>query len=113
MKKITAGMLAATLGLALLPTRPACAADKGFYFTAGSGIAEEDAGNSNGFTIAFGPPPASVIHYEPEGVAVDGNDLGWGVGVGYKFSRYFAAEVEYIDYATTDYSEEYAVDFPP
>jgi hypothetical protein len=106
-------MLAATIGFTTLGTLQAQAADTGFYFTAGTGIAEEDPGKSTGIDIAFGPPPASVIHYQPDSVKVDGNDLGWGVGVGYKLSRYFSAEVEYADYATTDYSEQYTVDFPP
>jgi len=113
MRKRLAGMLVAAAVLAMLGTLPARAANKGFYFTGGSGIAEEDPGKSIGLNIAFGPPPASVVHYEPDSVAVDGNDLGWGVGVGYRFSRYFSAEVEYVDYATTDYSEQYTVDFPP
>ena len=94
-------------------TGPTYAADKGWYFIAGTGIAEEDPGKSTGLNIAFGGPPASIIHYEPDSVAVDGNDLGWGAGVGYRFSRHFSAEVEYVDYATTDYSEQYTVDFPP
>ncbi len=113
MTKIAAGMLATAVGLAMYGTRPACAADKGFYFTAGTGVAEEDPGKSIGINIAFGPPPSSVLHQQPDSVTVDGKDLGWGVGVGYKFSRYFSAEAEYLDYATTDYSEEYTVDFPP
>jgi hypothetical protein len=113
MRKIAAAMLWSAAALVMLGVRSACAADKGFYFTAGTGIAEEDPGRSIGLNIAFGPPPNSVVHHQPDSVAVDGNDLGWGVGIGYKFSRHLSAEVEYVDYATTNYSEQYTVDFPP
>ena len=33
--------------------------------------------------------------------------------MGYKFSQYFAAEVEYLDFGTTEIAEHYSLDVPP
>ena len=109
--KSTTGILSALAMLAA--TLPAEAADKGFYLSAGVGRAEEDPGSSNGINIALGlPPAANIVHLEPDSVEVDNGDTAWSVGAGYRVSRYFAAEVEYVDLGTTEYTEHYTFDSP-
>ena len=101
-------LAAATLSCA----GPMRAADRGFYLTAGIGRAEEDPGDSIGINIALGLPPAAIVHLEPDSVDVDNGDTAWSLGAGYRFSRYLAAEVEYLDLGTTDYAEHYTFDSP-
>ena len=104
---------AATIVLASIGSAPVRAADTGFYLSAGIGRAEEDVGKSNGANFSIGFPPEGVVHLEPERIDVDGGDTAWSVGVGYKFSRYLAAEVEYLDFGTTEIAEHYSLDTPP
>jgi hypothetical protein len=47
------------------------------------------------------------VHVTPERVEADGGDTGWGIGVGYRFSRYVAAEFEYMDFGTSQITEYY------
>jgi hypothetical protein len=96
----------------VLAATPAPAAETGFYLSAGLGRAEEDPGRSNGINISFGLPPAGIRHMEPDSVEVDSGDAAWSVGVGYRFSKHFAAELEYLDLGTTDYVELYTFDSP-
>jgi opacity protein-like surface antigen len=91
---------------------PALAADQGFYISAGLGLAEEDPGKSNGINVSFGLPPVGILHLEPDSVEVDSGDVAWSIGVGYRFSRHIAAEVEYQDLGTTEYTEHYTFDSP-
>ncbi|HEX6397686.1 MAG TPA: hypothetical protein VFZ95_09695 [Steroidobacteraceae bacterium] len=87
MRSTTGILLVAAMLAAGLP-------DKGFYLSAGVGRAEEDPGKSNGINIALGlPPAADIVHLEPDSVEVDNGDTAWSVGAGYRFSKYFAAEV--------------------
>jgi opacity protein-like surface antigen len=109
----TTGIVVAAIVLASIAPAPSLAADTGFYLSAGIGRAEEDPGKSNGANFSIGFPPAGVVHLEPERVDVDGGDTAWSVGMGYKFSQYFAAEVEYLDFGTTEIAEHYSLDVPP
>ena len=84
----------------------AAAAEKGFYVTASVGTGNEDPisvginiGNSEG-----------IFHVEPDSVEVDDGKLAWSVGLGYRINKYLAGEVEYIDFGTTDVTENYSVD---
>jgi opacity protein-like surface antigen len=86
------------------------AAEPGFYFSAALGQAEEDP-ESIGSNVALGFPPIAIVHLEPDRVDVDESDVAWSVAVGYRINPYVAAEVEYIDFGTTDISEHYTV--PP
>jgi len=95
------------LGFLAAVTTTASAADPGFYFTAGAGLAEEDPDPSDGINISIGIPPAGIIHLDPYRVAVDTGDIGWEIAAGYRFSRHFAAEIEYLDLGTTDITEYY------
>jgi opacity protein-like surface antigen len=107
MQQTTRILLAATM---LSCGAPALAADKGFYLDAGIGRAEENPGKSIGINIAFGLPPAGIVHLEPDDIEVDNGDTAWSIGAGYRFSRYFAAEIEYLDLGTTEYTEHYTFD---
>jgi len=101
------------LGMVVLAFGPAApAADKGFYLGAGIGRADEDPGSSNGINIALGIPPAGIVHLEPDSVEVDHADTAWSIGAGYRFSRNFAVEVEYLDLGTAEYTEHYTFDSP-
>ena len=57
--------------------------------------------------IAIGFPPAGIFHVDPDRVDVDESDVAWSVAVGYRINPYLAAEVEYIDFGTTDIAEHY------
>jgi opacity protein-like surface antigen len=92
--------------LASICTSGASAADRGFYVSVAAGQAEEDP-ESNGINIGFGFPPFDTVHIEPQRVDVDASGVAWGVAVGYRLNRYVAAELEYMDFATTNVSEHY------
>jgi opacity protein-like surface antigen len=84
------------------------AADPGFYLTASVGQGEEDP-KSNGTNVGGF---LGVFHLDPVSVDVDAGDLAWGVGLGYRVNRYLAAEVEYVDFGTTEVVEHYVVPDP-
>ena len=102
--------LVASATLASILATRAVAADPGFYLSASLGQAEEDP-ESIGMNIAFGIPPSGILHIEPDAVDADGSGTAWSVAVGYRINPYLAAEVEYIDFSTTDISEDYTI--PP
>ena len=83
----------------------AAAADPGFYVTGSLGTTTEEP-KSRGINISNG---FGVYHATPDRVEVDDGDLAWSVGLGYRVSRYLAAEVEYVDFGTTDISEHYII----
>lgn len=82
------------------------AAEPGFYFGATIGRAEEDP-KSKGLDVAGGLFPTEIFHLEPSQVAIDTGSVAWGALVGYRINRYFAAELEYMDFGTTDVTESY------
>lgn len=89
----------------LLCVSLAQASEPGFYLTATVGTGDENP-KSNGINVSDG---LSIVHVDPEQVTVDDGSLAWGVGVGYRFNPYLAAEVEYADFGTTDVREHYFV----
>jgi opacity protein-like surface antigen len=99
-------MLSAAL-LSLFATG-AGAAEPGFYVTASLGQGDE---NPSSAGANFGNSQG-IFHAEPDSVAVDDGDLAWSGGLGYRINRYLAAEVEYVDFGTTDVIEHYNVDTP-
>jgi hypothetical protein len=105
------GKLIAATTLALVFTPPVLAAEPGFYLTATMGQAEEDP-KSAGTNVSFGIPSFAIVHLEPDDVAVDASDFSWGVGLGYRINSYLAAELEYLDFGTTDVAEHYDLEFP-
>jgi len=103
-------LLICAASVALLTTARAQAANPGFYLSAALGQAEEDP-KSIGINLAFGFPPAGILHIDPDAVDADASGVAWSFAVGYRVNPYLAAEVEYIDFSTTDISEDYTV--PP
>ena len=97
--KWTSSVAVACLGVAALPA----AADSGFYVTGSLGTAREDP-ESSGLNISNG---AGIVHVTPDRIEADDGDLAWGVGLGYRINRYVSAEVEYVDFGTTDIREHY------
>ena len=104
-------ILIASAALTSISTAPSLAADLGFYFAVAMGQAEEDP-KSIGTNIAIGFPPTAIQHIDPERVDVDESDVAWSVAVGYRLNPYIAAEVEYMDFGTTDISERYDLSPP-
>jgi opacity protein-like surface antigen len=99
-------MLIGSVALASIFVAPASAADKGFYVAATLGKAEESP-KSSGVNFSFGAPPEGVEHIEPDRIDVDDGSLAWGVALGYRINQYLAAEVEYMDFGSTDIAEHY------
>jgi hypothetical protein len=99
-----------TISAAVLCLFAVCAgaAEPGFYVTASLGTGDEDpktAGTNVGNSLG-------IIHIEPDAIAIDDGDLAWSVGLGYRVNKYFAGELEYIDFGTTNVAEHYTVDNP-
>jgi hypothetical protein len=84
----------------------AVAAVPGFYVVTSLGLGVEDprsAGANVGNSMV-------IFHVEADQIEVDDGKLAWSVGWGYRINSYLAAEVEYIDFGTTDVTEHYSVD---
>jgi len=84
------------------------AAEPGFYVTASLGTGEEDpksAGTNFGNSMV-------IFHAYPDQVAVDDGKFAWSVGLGYHINQYLSAELEYVDFGTTDITEHYSVNTP-
>jgi hypothetical protein len=97
----TAALLAATLGLIF--ANAASAETGGLYFgLTGGSTSYEMGGSKQDFDEAIGLPIAEaflfsgldVFDYES---SLDDTDMGFGLQVGYRFNRYVAAEVGYVD----------------
>lgn len=91
-------------------------AAQGWYLGAGGGAATHDvskggaqnsilvgidAGFGDGFVASI--PRASLV--------TDDSDTGWRGLAGYRFNRYFAAELEYLDFGSSEIHETYDVVF--
>jgi opacity protein-like surface antigen len=87
-------------------TVPALAAEPGFYLSASLGRAEESP-KSSGTNISIGFFPSQIQRIYPTRVDADDSGAAWGAGVGYRFNRHVAAEIEYIDFGRADVSENY------
>lgn len=113
--KHRAPLLAAAL--ALMATNAASAAEKqGFYFGLFAGTASVDTQGSRedrDETVAL--PIAASLIAAGFGVSsiessLDDSDLGWGLEIGYRFNRYVAAEVGYVDLGEALYEAILTVD---
>jgi opacity protein-like surface antigen len=110
MKRTTSiSIAAAILAVAAAPVR---SADPGFYLAASLGKGEEEPG-SIGINISAGFPPAGTVHLEPDRIEVDDGGTAWGVALGYRFNRHFAAELEYLSFGTTHVVEQYRLASAP
>jgi opacity protein-like surface antigen len=111
MTRTTRILFASTL-LATISATPALAAEPGFYLGAGLGRADEEP-RSVGINVAIGLFPTSIVRLDPEQVEIDESDVAWSATVGYRINSYVAAEVEYMDFGTTDITETYRIPPPP
>jgi opacity protein-like surface antigen len=107
----TTWILISCIVLTSFPAAPALAAEPGFYLSAGLGRAEESP-ESIGTNVALGFPPTGIQHIDPIRVEVDESDVAWSVAVGYRINPYLAAEVEYLDFGSTDIAETYNLSLP-
>jgi hypothetical protein len=99
----------AALGLIAL-TSNAFGAEPGFYVGAGIGETWQEMGDSKGSVIGIGPPFGIVFQAFPEEVAVEDGNLGWQATIGYRLSRYLAAEVAYLSFGESEVTETYRID---
>jgi OOP family OmpA-OmpF porin len=85
------------------------AGERGFYMGADLAGLEVDAGREYG--MLFGSPqgtdPRIVAEVRPETAAAHGLDVVWSAQLGYRFSRYFALELGYVDLGSLVVTETY------
>jgi opacity protein-like surface antigen len=93
--------------LTSIAAAPVLPAETGFYLSAGAGHAEENPGKSSGLNVSTGFPFNEIQHIDPDRVDADESDVAWSVAAGYRFNPHVAAEVAYLDFGTTDFSEHY------
>jgi hypothetical protein len=100
-KQRMAAALVAALGMVAANT--AFAENTGLYFGLTGGATSVDMGGSKqDFDEDFGLPIAATLELGGLDVigfdsSLDDSDIGWGLQVGYRFNRYVAAEVGYVD----------------
>jgi len=113
-KQRMAAALVAALGM--IAANTASAENAGLYFGLTGGATSVDMGGSKqDFDDTFGLPIAAtlelggldVIGFES---SLDDSDIGWGLQVGYRFNRYIAAEVGYVDLGEALYEAIMTVD---
>src|SRR6185295_9125421 len=96
-----AAALVAALGM--IAANTASAENAGLYFGLTGGATSVDMGGSKqDFDEDFGLPIAATLELGGLDVigfdsSLDDSDIGWGLQVGYRFNRYVAAEVGYVD----------------
>jgi OmpA-OmpF porin, OOP family len=105
-KGASVALAAAVLGL--LGWGTAAAEVEGFYFSVGGGLATLDLPSREEFDDALIPP--LVDAFESIGGAVldvrselEDSDTAWGLQVGYRFHRYIAAEIGYVNLGEGSY----------
>jgi hypothetical protein len=87
----------------------------GFYLGASGGTATHDVSNGGAQnTILVGIGGLGVFTVPRSSLETDDDSTGWRGLVGYRFTRYLAAELEYLDFGTSEIHETYVVeDFFP
>lgn len=113
----TGAVLAAALGMIVANTALADNTDNaGLYFGLTGGVTTYDTSGSKqdrDEAIAF--PLAAELENEGFDVlgiqsSLDDSDIGWGLQVGYRFNRYIAAEIGYVDLGEALYEAILSVD---
>lgn len=106
--RLTAGLALAALGLGC--SGSALADEAGWYFGLSGGLTSADISKNDfdsTFVDLFSAAVLEVTGDAPDAVFVDSelddSDKGWGIHVGYRFGRYVAAEVGYLDLGQFDY----------
>jgi opacity protein-like surface antigen len=113
-KQRMAAALAAALGMVAATT--ASAENTGLYFGLTGGTTSVDMGGSKqDFDENFGLPIAASLELAGVDVigfdsSLDDSDIGWGLQVGYRFNRYIAAEVGYVNLGDALYEAIMTVD---
>lgn len=110
-----AAVLAAALGMIMVQ---AASADSttGLYFGLTGGATSVDMGGSRrDFDESFALPLADAFFISGLDVlgiesSLDDSDIGWGLQVGYRFNRYIAAEVGYVNLGEALYEAILTVD---
>jgi len=113
-KQRMAAALVAALGM--VAANAASAENTGLYFGLTGGATSVDMGGSRqDFDESFGLPIAATL--ELGGLDVTGfessledSDIGWNLQVGYRFNRYVAAEIGYVDLGEALYEAIMTVD---
>lgn len=95
--------VALAAALAMVAVNPASAESEGLYFSVAGGSTTFDLGGSKqDFDETFGLPIADALVFGGLDVldfdsSLEDTDIGLGLQVGYRFNRYVAAEVGYLD----------------
>lgn len=112
-QRMAAALVAA---LAMVAANTASAETAGMYFGLTGGATSIDLGGSKqDFDETFGFPIAATLELGGLDVigfdsSLDDSDIGWGLQVGYRFNRYVAAEVGYVDLGEALYEAIMTVD---
>jgi opacity protein-like surface antigen len=85
-------------------THRTLAADAGFYVAAGAGKPWQHVDGS-GVRVGLAFEPPTLVR--PTSVDVGDSNIVWNAALGYRVNRYFAAEVAYLHYGSTDVTETY------
>lgn len=85
----------------------------GFYLGASVSRVEQEAKGEGEMIVGVGFPFGFIVRLTPDQVAVDDQDAGWNVTLGYRINKYLAAEVAYYDFGAASVVERYApTNFP-
>ena len=103
---------------AFLMASVAGAGEPGFYVGGGLNRVNYDVGLNDGIAVGIINEPFSGIFRVPaESSSTDDSPLGWTATVGYRFHRYVAAELSYVNFGEIANTEVYGplnfFPFPP
>ena len=110
-EKYRVPLLAAALAMFLGNTASAETVS-GLYFGVEAGMTSTDIGSKRAFDESFAIPLQEQlldagfddVEFESK---LDDSDFGWGVQVGYRFNRYIAAEVGYMNLGEASYRADF------
>jgi hypothetical protein len=105
-KFLMAGSLALLSGSALAEQ------DRGFYLNANFGQAQYDISQDDLDAVALGAFEANGVTVIDADSSLDDEGSPWSLSGGYRFSRYLAVEVGYLDLGTAKYDATGAVSLP-
>jgi hypothetical protein len=86
------------------------AAPTGWYFGASGGAAEHDVSNGGARSFIIVGGDFGAVTVQRTDLETDSDSTGWRGLAGYRFSLYVAAELEYLDFGTSEIHESYLVD---
>jgi OmpA-OmpF porin, OOP family len=85
----------------------------GFYLGASAGAAKHDVGNGGArgtILVGIGGFSGGIVQVARTGLETDEESTGWRGLAGYRFNRYLAAELEYLDFGSSEIHETYVID---